>query len=557
MNNVVRYARDGRTGVITVDFPPVNALSVAVRAGLIEALEAGLADADAKVLVLTTAGRTFIAGADIREFGKPPQPPVLGDVIARFEASPKPVVAALHGTALGGGLELALGCAFRVALPGTRLGLPEVKLGLLPGAGGTQRLPRLAGVPKALEMITSGDPVDAATALENGIIDAVTDAPTALEAGLRFAHQVLAEQRPLRPVRDRDERITGTDPALFAAVRETLGTRARNLFSPFRCVDAVEAACTLPFAEGLKRERALFLECMESPQRAGLIHAFFGEREVAKVPGVPAGTPTRPVRRVAVIGAPDHGIAEAFSKAGIPVTRLDTAGLDTADNAQAMAEADLIVEAMAGDMAVKREIFARLDAVCHPGAILATGTTAVDINTIATATRRPQAVIGLDIPGPAPAVRLLEVVRTAHTAGDVLATVLAVAKRLGKVAVTGNGFVGPAMLRRLERTAMDLVDDGASPQRVKAVLTGFGFSVGLPPLAGLDAMGEERGATPPTEQAILNRCLSALVNEGGRLLEAGVAARPLDIDMIWVHGYGFPAYRGGPMFWADRGARSL
>lgn len=551
MNNVVRYARDGRTGIITVDFPPVNALSVAVRAGLIAALEAGLADAEAEVLVLTTAGRTFIAGADIREFGKPPQPPVLGDVIARFEASPKPVVAALHGTALGGGLELALGCAFRVALPGTRLGLPEVKLGLLPGAGGTQRLPRLAGVRKALEMITGGDPVDAAEALENGIIDAVADAPTALEAGLRFARQVLAEKRPVRPVRDRDERITGTDPALFAAVRETLGTRARNLFSPFRCVDAVEAACTLPFAEGLKRERALFLDCMDSPQRAGLIHAFFGEREVAKVPGLPADTPTRPVRRVAVIGAMDGGIAQGFIKAGIPVTRLDTA-----DDAQALAEADLIVEAVAGDMAIKRDVFARLDAVCHPGAILATGA-AVDINAIAAATRRPQDVIGLQFPDPAPTVRLLEVVRTAHTASDVLATVLAVTKRLGKVAVISNGFVGPPMLRQLERAAMDLVDDGASPQRVKAVLAGFGFPAGLPPLAGLDAMGEERGATPPTEQAILDHCLSALVNEGARLLEAGVAARPLDIDMIWVHGYGFPAYRGGPMFWADRGVRSL
>jgi len=662
MNNEVRYAREGRTGVITVNFPPVNALSVAVRAGLLEALEAGLEDADAEALVLTTAGRTFIAGADIREFGKPPQSPNLGDVIARFEASPKPVVAALHGTALGGGLELALGCAFRVALPGTKLGLPEVKLGLLPGAGGTQRLPRLAGVRKALEMITSGDPVDAAEALELGIIDAVMDAPSALEAGLHFARQVLAEKRPVRPARERSERIAGTDPTLFAAFREELGARVRNLFSPFRCVDAVEAACTLPFEDGLKRERALFLECMASPQRAGLIHAFLGEREVAKVPGLPAGTPIRPLRSVAVIGAGTMGggIAMCFANIGIPVTLLDSGreALDKseaairrayegmirkdrltsvemdsrltlirpalsgqADSEQALAEADVIVEAVFEDLAVKREIFARLDAVCKPGAILATNTSTLDVNAIAAATHRPQDVVGLHFFSPANVMRLLEVVRAEHTADDVLATAMALAKRIGKVGVPVGvcyGFVGNRMLHQRGREAIALVDEGASPQHVDAVLTGFGFPMGpfaMNDLAGLDvgwrireerrkagdsdslpvtwldrlaeggrfgqktgagvyryepgghtplpdpaveALVEEhrhaRGITPRpvSDQEIQERCLYAMVNEGARILEEGIAARPLDIDMIWIHGYGFPAYRGGPMFWADQ-----
>lgn len=607
MTEVVRYAREGRTGVIMVDYPPVNALGAAVRAGLLAALDAGLADDGVDALVLTTAGRTFIAGADIREFGKPPQAPVLGDVIARFDASPKPVVAALHGTALGGGLELALGCAFRVALRGTKLGLPEVKLGLLPGAGGTQRLPRLAGVRKALEMITTGDPIAAAEALELGILDAVDDGPSALEAGLRFARRVVEEGLPIRPVRERAERIAGTDPALFSAFRDELAGRARNLFSPFRCVDAVEAAVTLPFDEGLKRARALFLECMDSPQRAGLIHAFFGEREVSKLPGLPADTPTRDVRSVAVIGAGTMGtgIALCFANAGFPVRLLDTSpealdeGLATirhdyegaarkgrltmADvetrlglirptrSYDDLFNADLVIdtggEAGGGDSSVATEIFARLGAVCKPGAILATSTAARDLDGLAAATRRPQDVVGLRFGSPADAVRLVEIVRAERTAGDVVATAMALCKRLGKLGVPVRGFVGDRMLERYRREAAAMVDAGASRRQVDAVLTGFGFSEG--PFATPFAMGDQSGSDTGravsdqeitvsdqeitvSDQEILERCLSALADEGARILEEGIAARALCVDMIWIHGHGFPPYRGGPMFWADR-----
>ncbi|PWC44774.1 3-hydroxyacyl-CoA dehydrogenase NAD-binding domain-containing protein [Azospirillum sp. TSO22-1] len=657
MSNVVQYARQGRTGVITVDYPPVNALGLDVRTGLLQALEAALADAEADVLVLAAAGRTFMAGADIREFGKPSQPPILPDVIARFDASPKPIVAAIHGTALGGGLELALACHFRVALRSARLGLPEVKLGLLPGSGGTQRLPRLIGAVKALDMIISGDPVSAAAALEMGIIDALDDGDSALDAALRFAQRVRDESLPAIPVRERTERIAGTDPALFAEVRAGLAKRAPQLFSPHRCVDAVEAAVTLPFEDGLKRERELFLACMDSPQRAGLIHAFFAEREAAKVPGLPAGTPLRPVRTVAVIGAGTMGggIAMCFANAGIPVLLLEVKqealdkgvagvrrnyeatakkGKLTAAEVEArmglirptldyadLKDADLVIEAVFENMAIKKQIFATLDRVCKPGAILATNTSTLDIDEIATATRRPQDVVGMHFFSPANVMKLLENVRGAKTADDVAATVMEVGKRIGKVSVLVGvcyGFVGNRMLHQRGREAVALVDEGASPQQVDKVLTDFGFPMGqfaMGDLAGIDVgwrireerrkagdpdapepnwvdklaeqgrFGQKTGAgiyryepgsrTPlpdPEVEAliaayragkgiapravpdheILERCLYVMVNEGARILEEGIAARALDVDVVWIYGYGFPAYRGGPMFWADR-----
>lgn len=657
MSKVVHYARTGRTGVITVEYPPVNALGIDVRSGLIHALEAGLADDGADVLVLTAAGRTFMAGADIREFGKPPQSPGLPEVVARFDASPKPVVAAIHGTALGGGLEVALACHFRVALRFAKVGLPEVKLGLLPGAGGTQRLPRLVGVRNALDMIVGGDPVPAATALDMGILDAVEDGESALEAGLRFAERVRTEGLPARPVSRRDEKIAGTDPAVFADYRAGLAKRAAALFSPHRCVDAVEAAATLPFEEGLKRERDLFRACMDSPQRAGLIHAFFAEREAAKVPGLPAGTPTRLIRQVAVIGAGTMGggIAMCFANAGIPVRLLEVAqealdrglaairrnyeasaakGRISAADVEAriglirptlsyddLADADLVIEAAFESMEVKKAIFATLDRVCRPGAILATNTSTLDVDEIAAATGRPQDVVGMHFFSPANVMRLLENVRGRRTADDVAATVMEVARRIGKVGVLVGvcyGFVGNRMLHQRGREATALVEEGASPAQVDRVLTGFGFPMGqfaMLDLAGIDvgwrireerrkagdpdalapnwldrlaeqgrfgqktgagvyryeagsrkplpdpevealiaAWRAEKGITPRTvsDREILERCLYVMVNEGAKILEEGIAARALDIDVVWIHGYGFPAYRGGPMFWAGQ-----
>jgi 3-hydroxyacyl-CoA dehydrogenase len=657
VSSVVSYRRVGRVGVITVDYPPVNAVGVGVRSGLRSALDAGLADAEANILLLTAAGRTFMAGADIREFGKPSQPPILPEVIAAFDASAKPIVAAIHGTALGGGLEVALACHFRVALRSAKLGLPEVKLGLLPGAGGTQRLPRLIGPVKALDMILSGDPVTAATALEFGLIDAVDDGDSALDAGLRLAERALAEGWTPRPTSARTDTITNIDLNLFAGYRAALAKRAPHLFSPHRCVDAVEAAVTLPFADGVARERELFFACMDSPQRAGLIHSFFAEREVAKIPGLPADTPKRDVRAAAVIGAGTMGggIAMCFANAGFPVRLLDTAaealdrgvqairrnyetsakkGKLTAAQVESrmalirptlsyddLADADLVIEAAFENMEIKRRIFGELDRVCKPGAILATNTSTLDVNAIAAATSRPQDVVGMHFFSPANVMRLLENVRGAQTADDVLATVMDLARRIGKVGVLVGvcyGFVGNRILHQRGRESMALVDEGASPQQADRVMTEFGFPLGhfaMTDLAGidvgwrireerrksgdpeaqavnwLDALAEQgrfgqktnagiyryepgsrvaipdpavdalisadrakRGLVPRvvSDDEIRDRCLYAMVNEAAKILDEGIAARPVDVDAIWLHGYGFPAHRGGLLFWADQ-----
>ncbi|CBS90387.1 3-hydroxyacyl-CoA dehydrogenase NAD-binding domain-containing protein [Azospirillum lipoferum] len=656
-SNPVQYARQGRVGVITVDYPPVNAVGHGVRSGLVAALEAGLADAEAEALLLVCAGRTFMAGADIREFGKPSAPPTLPEVVARLDASTKPVIAAIHGTALGGGLEVALACHLRVALKSAKLGLPEVKLGLLPGAGGTQRLPRLVGAAKALDMILSGDPVGGEEALTIGLVDAVEDDVSPLEAGLRTADRLLADGRMPEPVSARTDRIAGTDPALFTAKRAELAKRQPQLFSPHRIVDAVEAAVTLPFAEGTARERELFLACMDSPQRAGLIHAFFAEREVAKVPGLPAGTPTREIRKVGVIGAGTMGggIAMCFANAGIPVVLVDSAqealdrgtaairrnyeatarkGRLTAAQVEErmalirptlsygdLADADLVVEAAFESMEVKRTIFRTLDDTCKPGAILATNTSTLDVDAIAAATGRPQDVLGMHFFSPANVMRLLEVVRGARTSDTVLATVMGLARRIGKVGVAVGvcyGFVGNRILHQRGRESMALVEEGASPEQVDRVLTEFGFPLGhfsMTDLAGIDVgwriREERRKAGDPEAQApnwldvlaergrygqktsagvyryepgsrtpipdpevaavieedrrnrgiapravsdeeVRERCLYVMVNEAAKILEEGIAARPVDIDAIWLHGYGFPSWRGGLLFWADR-----
>lgn len=658
MTDAVRYSREGAVGLIEVVNPPVNALGQAVRAGISAAIRQGAEDPDARILVIFGEGRTFMAGADIREFGKPPMPPILGEVINEIEACPKPTVAAIHGTALGGGLETALGCRFRVALEGSKVGLPEVKLGIIPGAGGTQRLPRVAGVAAALEMITSGRHVPAEEALTLGIVDAVIEGSDPKAAGIAFAQRVIDEGLTAPAVRDRDDKLAAAraDRSIFEKTRAQLAKSARGLISPQKAVDAVEAAVDLPIDAGLKRERELITECMASPQRAGLVHAFFGEREVAKVPGMSRDVAVRPVRKAAVVGAGTMGggIAMCFANAGIPVTIVETSqealdrglarvrgnydisakrGRFTSEQVEqrmalftptldlaAVADADMVIEAVFESMDVKKEVFRKLDAAARPGAILATNTSYLDVDEIAAVTSRPADVLGMHFFSPANVMRLLEVVRGAKTADAVLKTALETGRKLGKVAVVSgvcDGFIGNRMLKTY-KTQMDYVmEDGALPQEIDAAITGFGFPMGLyamGDLAGLDIgymtrrredatrpadaryvaiadrlyelgrLGQKTGAgwyryedgrTPipdPAVEAIIleesgrkginrrsfsadeirTRALCALVNEGARVLAEGIALRPVDIDMVWLFGYGFPAYEGGPMFWADR-----
>ncbi|UZD66095.1 3-hydroxyacyl-CoA dehydrogenase NAD-binding domain-containing protein [Marinobacter sp. AN1] len=657
MSDVVTYNREGAIGVITVNYPPVNALGHAVRSGIQNAVQQGQDDADAKALLIMAEGRTFMAGADIREFGKPMQEPGLPEVVNFIEASDKPVVAAIHGTALGGGLEVALGCHYRVAVPSAKVGLPEVKLGLLPGAGGTQRLPRLTGAQKALEMITTGDFVAAKDAQAAGIVDEVAGSEDVKAAGLAFAQKVIDEGKPVRRVSELTDKLEaekGSD--VFDKFREGLKKKARGLLAPFKCTDAVEAAFTSSsFEEGMKRERELFGDLMESDQRAGLIHAFFAEREVSKVPGLPKDTPIRDIKKVGVIGAGTMGggIAMNFANVGIPVTiaEVKQEALDkglaiirknyenTAKKGRLtmeqveermslingtltyddFADVDLVIEAVFERMDIKKSIFSQLDEKCKPGAILASNTSTLDIDEIASATKRPEDVIGLHFFSPANVMKLLEIVRGEKTADDVKATAMNLAKRIKKVGVlVGNchGFVGNRMLHKRGAEAMALVNDGATPQQVDKVLTDLGFPMGqfaMGDLAGIDigySIREERrkagedvppswmdklaeqgrlgqktgagtykyeegnrkpipdpetdkliaefrkeqGITPRevSDQEILERCMYVMINEGAKILDEGIADRSLDIDITWIYGYGFPAYRGGPMFWADQ-----
>jgi 3-hydroxyacyl-CoA dehydrogenase len=657
MPSVVRYERRGTIGVVSIDNPPVNALSKAVRQGLVDALLQGLGDAEAAALVVVGAGRTFIAGADIREFGKPLEPPDLNFVIAGLETASKPTIAAIHGTALGGGLEVALGCHYRVAVASAQVGLPEVKLGLLPGAGGTQRLPRLVGAKAALDMITTGDFVRAAKAKELGILDEIVDGDL-IEGAIRFAQGVVGRSTRERRIRDRGDKIAAAHnpPALFAEYRAAVRKRARGQESPLRCVDAVEAAATMPFEQGLKREREIFQELVASTQSCALIHAFFAEREAMSIPDVPADTPTRPIGSAAVIGAGTMGggIAMNFANAGIPVTvvetsaealerglgivranyaatvskgRLDQAAMDkrlgliagTLDLA-AIKAADVIVEAVFEEMPIKKEVFAKLDKLAKPGAVLATNTSTLDVNVIAQQTSRPQDVIGTHFFSPANVMRLIEVVRGASTGRDVIATTMKLAKTLAKVPVlvgVCDGFVGNRMIFQYSREAEFLVEEGALPWQIDQALTDWGLAMGpfaMGDMAGLDVgwrirkqhaasrpndrryshladqicekgrYGQKTNAgwyryekgsrtplpDPDIEQMVLaesrrlgiarqpiadaeivKRTIYALVNEGAKLLEEGIALRPGDIDVIYIAGYGFPAWRGGPMCYAD------
>jgi 3-hydroxyacyl-CoA dehydrogenase len=657
MSQVVRYERRGGAGVITVDNPPVNALSKAVRQGLVDALMLGLGDSEATALIVIGAGRTFIAGADIKEFGKPLEPPDLNMVIAGLETASKPTIAAIHGTALGGGLEVALGCHYRVALASAQVGLPEVKLGLLPGAGGTQRLPRLVGARAALDMITTGDFVRAGKARELGIIDEIVEGDL-LDGALKFAATAAARGTTGRRIRDRDEKLAEArgNKALFDEYRAAVKRRARGQESPLRCVDAVEAAANLPFEQGLKREREIFQELVTSTQSRALIHAFFAEREAMNIPDVPADTPTRAIKSAAVIGAGTMGggIAMNFANAGIPVTvvemapealerglgivrnnyaasvakgRLDQAAMDkrmglikgTLDLAQ-VRDADVIIEAVFEEMAIKKEVFAKLDKLAKPGAILATNTSSLDVNVIAQQTSRPQDVIGTHFFSPANVMRLIEIVRGGKTGKDVIATTMKLAKTLAKVPVlvgVCDGFVGNRMIFQYSREAEFLLEEGALPWQVDKALQDWGLAMG--PFAMSDMAGNdvgwrirkqqaasrpndrryshladqicekgrygqkanagwyryEKGSRTPlpdpeiealiiaeskrlgierkpiSDDEIVKRTIYALINEGAKILEEGIALRPGDIDVIYLTGYGFPAWRGGPMFYAD------
>ena len=646
INASVDLRRDGEVAVVTVDNPPVNALKHEVRAGLAEALGQARDDGAVKAVVIACAGRTFFAGADITEFGKPPQAPSLHDVIAAIEAMPKPVIAALHGTALGGGFELALACHFRVAVPGARVGLPEVKLGLLPGAGGTQRLPRLVGPEKALQMIVTGEPIGAAEARGDGIIDEIVEGDLTA-AAIDFARRVVREGRPLRLVRNREERLIGEG---FADAAEMLTRRLRGREAPAACVEAVRNAIVLPFEEGLKREAELFRKLVAGAQSKAQRHIFFAEREAAKVPGIPERTKPRPIASGAVIGAGTMGggIAICFANAGIPVTIVETGrdllqkGLDrvaanyratvsrgglSADEMErriglitgvteleAVGAADVVIEAVFEEMDLKRRVFSDLDRVAKSNALLATNTSTLDVDEIARATKRPQDVLGTHFFSPANVMRLLEIVRGAATAPDALATAVTLGRRLGKVPVTVGvcyGFVGNRMLARRSVETERLLLEGALPQEVDAAVTGFGFPMGpfaMADMAGLDVgwrirkgrgerneiedalceaghYGQKTGKgyfryepgsrtpspDPDVENIILEtssrlgvnrrpipqeeigeRMIFPMINEGARILEEGIATRPGDIDVIWVYGYGWPVWRGGPMYYADR-----
>lgn len=644
----------GTVAVLTVDNPPVNALSWHVRQGIFDGLNQAMADG-ATAIVLICAGRTFIAGADISEFGGgAPAAVSLADLQAVMENSPIPVIAAIHGTALGGGLEVALCAHYRVGLAGSKYGLPEVNIGLLPGAGGTQRLPRLIGVPKALEAMTSGRHMPAAEAHTDGLIDAVVDGDwdSLHAAAVAFAERAVADGLPLVKVRDRTDKVAGTDPRVFADIRASIARKTRGFLAPEYNIRCVEAAATLPFDEGLAVEAELFRELMTGPQSAAQRYCFFAERSANKIPDIDhsvrsGDTPIIDVQKAGVLGAGTMGggIAMNFANVGIPVTIVEVSedalerGLgvvrqnyersarrgsiapEAVDERMALitgstdkndfADCDVVIEAVFEDMALKKSIFAELDQICKPGAILASNTSALDINEIASATSRPEWVIGMHFFSPANVMKLLENVRGDASNDTVVASTMAIGKRIGKIPVmvgVCRGFVGNRMLAMRGAEADRMLMEGATPAQIDSVLYEFGFPMGpfsMSDLAGLDIgwkaetstsstvreilcesgrRGQKNGrgyytydpdtraATPDpeveqmirafadargheqrevTDQEILERLLYPMVNEGAKILEEGIAIRGSDVDVVWVNGYGWPMYRGGPMYWAD------
>ena len=649
INAVTDYSVDGEVGVITLNSPPVNALSAGVRDGLALGVAQALADDDAKSIVIICEGRTFIAGADISEFGGQRKGADLLEVMRGMEEATKPVIAAIHGTALGGGLEVALTCHYRVAVPSARCGLPEVALGLLPGAGGTQRLPRIVGVEKALEMMTSGAHVPAPQCLAMGLVDELAEEGKLREGALVFARKIVAEGRPLKKVRDLNDKMEAArgHPEIFANFRKANARKFRGFMAPEWNIRCIEAAVNQPFEEGLKTERTLFGELMTGQQSAAQRYAFFAERQANKIPDVPDDTPLIPVDSVGIIGAGTMGggIAMNFANAGIPVTIVEVkqdaldrglgvirknyertasrGGITAADvekrmslisgslEMNALAPVDMVIEAVFERMDIKKDIFTKLDAICKPGAILATNTSALNIDEIASVTKRPEAVIGLHFFSPANVMKLLEVVRAEHTSKSVIATSMKLAKKIGKIAALVGvcpGFVGNRILGQRQREAQKLMFEGAMPWDIDRVLYDFGFPMGpfaMSDLAGLDIgwvkenskgetirdalceldrrgqktdagyydYDENRVAHPSpvtekiiqdfvarsgvnprtiTDEEILERCLYPMVNEGAKILEEGMAIRASDIDVIWENGYGWPVYRGGPMWWGDQ-----
>ena len=657
--SVVRTARQGRVLVVSIDNPPVNALGVDVRRGLLAAVEQADADAQVQAVVLVGVGKAFIAGADIREFGKPALPPSLPEVCNRIEACSKLVVATIQGPALGGGLEVAMAAHYRVALPAAKLGLPEVNLGLLPGAGGTQRAPRLMGALAAAELMLSGKHLPARAALDAGLVDRLADGTDPLPAGLQYAEELLTAQAPVRRTRDLAIRDPQAAQAALQTLKADTARKTRGLFSPLKIIECVQAAIDLPFDEGLARERALFVECLDSPQRAGLIHAFFAEREVVKIPEARAAQP-RAVASIAVIGGGTMGAGITVSAldAGLVVTMVErdqesiargqanvekvydgliAKGRMTAEakaailarytpstSYDAIAHVDLVIEAVFEDLEVKKAVFQELDRVCKPGAVLATNTSYLDIDAIAAATARAQDVIGLHFFSPANIMKLLEIVVPAKVSADVVATAFALAQRMKKVPVRAgvcDGFIGNRILAVYKQAADYIMEDGASPYEIDEAVRGFGYPMGpfqVTDLAGgdigwatrkrrqaaalasgapkaryvevadricergwfgqktgrgfylyangartgmpdpevlaiVDAERAKKGVTPRkfTPDEIMRRYMAAMVNEGAKVVEEGIALRPLDVDVTFLSGYGFPRHRGGPMKYAD------
>ncbi|MCP1835577.1 3-hydroxyacyl-CoA dehydrogenase [Bradyrhizobium sp. USDA 4532] len=650
VGNVVKLERHDVIGIITINYPPVNVLSAAVRRGIVECMNAAIVDPEVRAIVLTCAGRTFIAGADITEFGKPPESPGWAEMMAVLENSPKPIVAAIHGNGLGGGLEVALACHYRVATPDSKLGLPEVKLGLMPGAGGSQRLPRAVGVELAVKMIVGGDPISAADALKSGLIEEIV--ADAASGGEMFARKVLTEKRPLRRLRDDDSKLAEAkaDRSIFTNAVTAITKRARGREAPFVAADAVGAAIDLPFDEGLKKEIEDFNRLSAGDQAKAQQYAFFAEREAKKIVGLPEGTEPRPVNRVAIVGAGTMGggIAMSFANAGIPVTLIETGeeqlkrglgvmqknweatavrgGIPADAPAKRMAlingvvglegvrDADLVIEAVFETMAVKREIFGKLDQFAKAGAVLASNTSYLNIDEIAKSTKRPQDVLGMHFFSPANIMKLCEIVRADKTAPDALVTAVNIARKIAKVPVVVrvcHGFVGNRMYDRTGKQAEKLLFEGALPQQVDAVMTRFGMPMGtfvMYDMAGLDIgwrSRKDRGVKSEIEDAlceagryglktgkgyyryeagsraplpdpeveklidetierlgrkkrvisddeILERLMYPVINEGAKILEEGIAVRPSDLDVVWLFGFGWPIYRGGPMHWADQ-----
>ena len=652
INEVTSLDIESNIALLTLNSPPVNALSLKVRQGLVSGLKDAISNDSVEAIVLICEGRTFIAGADITEFGGSDslgtEGNSLNDVMHLMENSPKPVVAAIHGTALGGGLETALACHYRVAVPSAKCGLPEVNLGLLPGGGGTHRLPRIVGAEKALQMVTSGEHVPAQQCLAMGLVDELTEENDLKNGAVTFAKKLVTENRPLVKVRDAQdvvEKDRGNDK-LFADVRKSLARKTRGFLAPEYNIQCIEAAVNLPFDEGIKVEGKLFMELMMGNQSRAQQYLFFAQRQVNKIPDIERDTELKSVESVGVIGAGTMGggISMNFANAGIPVTiveqsqeRLDkglsiirknyentaakgriTAAqveermglIDGKTSLEDLNTQDLIIEAVFENMDLKKEIFTKLDSICKDGAILASNTSALDVNEIASVTNRPEDVIGLHFFSPANIMKLLEIVRGDKTSKTVVATSMAVAKRIQKIAAVVGvcpGFVGNRILAQRQREANKLILEGALPWDIDDALFDFGFPMGpfaMSDLAGLDIgwnketsngesirdllceagrLGQKSGkgfyvydenrnksSDPEVEaiikkfgedrqvrmrdinkEEILERCLYPMINEGFKILEEGMAIRASDIDIVWTNGYGWPAYEGGPMFYGN------